>query len=89
MPLDQFNTKAGHPKSSWYQTYFAAVLESDRRKAVLQIERAQIAIQDRLLELRKAPPDNPREVQDLSNALTYLGILFQNIDSENGHMLWD
>ena len=73
----------------WYHTYYVAMVEGDRSKALLEIENARIAIQDRLTELRQMPPSNPRELQDLANALTYLGILLMYIGSDGGNMLWD
>lgn len=74
---------------AWYQTYFAALTEHDRSKALLEIERARRAIEQRTLELRRLPPSSPREFQDLVHALTYLGILLSHIDTETGSILWD
>ena len=74
--------------STWYQTYFAAMVEGDRDKALLQIVRAQSAIRDRLVELRTLPPANPREPQDLNSALVYLGILLDNVDANGESLLW-
>ena len=73
----------------WYQTYFFAVIESDRQRALPRIELAQRAIHDRVAELRTQPSANPRELQDLHNALAYLGILLQYIGKETGNLLWD
>ena len=73
----------------WYQTYFVAVVEHDRQRALPQIELAQRAIHDRVSQLQKDPTCNPRELQDLNNASVYLGILLQHIDSETGNLLWD
>ena len=78
-------TKASHsetPLPDWYQLYFAAVLEADDSKTVVQIGRACKAIEDRLSELRCGSLDNPHEVQDLNCALTYLRLLLQNINAE-------
>lgn len=73
----------------WYQTYFVAVVEHDRQRALPQIELAQKAIHDRVTQLQKDPPWNPRELQDLNNASVYLGILLQHIGSDTGNLLWD
>lgn len=73
----------------WYRTYFHAMVENDRAKAVIEIERAQKAIQERLLELHRASAADPREMQDLASAITYLGILLMHIGDETGNVLWD
>ena len=73
----------------WYQTYFVAVVEHDRQRALPQIELAQRAIHDRVSQLQKDPACNPRELQDLNNASVYLGILLQHIGRETGNLLWD
>jgi hypothetical protein len=75
--------------SSWYPIYFAAVLETDRSKALIQIERAERAIHERLIELRKAPANTSTEVHDLSNALNYLEILLHNLEIDSRSPLWD
>ena len=74
---------------SWYRTYYLAVVEGDRHKAMTKIDRAQHAIHDRLVELRSASPSTPREPQDLCNALLYLGILVQHMSGDTGGVLWD
>ncbi|HLZ39631.1 MAG TPA: hypothetical protein VKQ11_01635 [Candidatus Sulfotelmatobacter sp.] len=74
---------------AWYGTYFYAVVESKRDRALPQIELAQQAIHARVAELRDRGGSNPRELQDLNNALIYLGILLQHIGSETGNLLWD
>jgi hypothetical protein len=51
------------------------MVERDRKNALLQIQNARIAIQERAHQLRHEPPRNQRETQDLVNALTYLAIL--------------
>lgn len=79
--------KANGP--TWYQIYFAAILESDHQKAAHLIERAQGAIRDRLSDLRFEPANNPCELQDLGSAFTYLGILLDHIGNESGSLLWD
>ena len=73
----------------WYRAYFAAMVERDRDKALLEISKARIAIQERTKELRYVARPNPREIQDLVNALTYLGILLSHIGTETGDLLWD
>ncbi|HZQ94597.1 MAG TPA: hypothetical protein VFA67_06275 [Candidatus Sulfotelmatobacter sp.] len=79
--------RSGEP--AWYQSYFLAMVEHDRNKALLEIEKARNAIRERTLELQHTPPSNPREVQDLVNALTYLGILLMHMGTEDGNLLWD
>lgn len=73
----------------WYQAYFVAVVESNRDRALPQIELAQRAIHNRVAQLQKDPHSNPRELQDLHNASVYLGILLQHIGRETGNLLWD
>jgi hypothetical protein len=75
--------------SDWYRLYFSALVETDRSKALPQIERAQEAIQGRRLELTQIPPENPREELELSKAQNYLGILLRNVGSETERLLWD
>lgn len=91
--MTQYKLEA-HPATNscepgWYHTYFIAVVESDRDKALFEIDNARIAIQARIAELRHLPPSNPCEMQDLSNALTYIGILLMHIGNETGGLLWD
>jgi hypothetical protein len=74
---------------AWYHTYFLAMVENDRDKALLEIAHAHRAIQERLLELRRAPGEDLREMQDLASAITYLGILLMHIGNESGDLLWD
>jgi hypothetical protein len=76
-----------HSLPNWYQVYFAAVLEPDEWKALIEIDRARHAIEDRLTQLRCSAPDNPREPQDLDSALIYLGLLAQNIEIGAGSLL--
>lgn len=75
--------------SDWYKLYFSAVVETDRDKALPQIERAKEAIQDRYVELTGAPGRNPREVLDLDKAQNYLGILLRNVGGDSERLLWD
>ena len=74
---------------AWYKAYFDAMVERDRSRALLEIERARHAIENRASELRHVPPSSPREAQDLVHALTYLGILLMYMNTENGGLLWD
>jgi|GEM_PF-6232115 hypothetical protein len=85
----QVSGRVNRDEPNWYRIYYHAVLEGDRYKAKAKIDRAQHAIEDRLIELRSHSPCNPREPQDLCNALLYLGILLQNMSSEAGGVLWD
>ena len=64
----------------WYQMYFAAVLEADEWKALIEMERADSAIRDRLHELAGSGPENAHEVQDLNCALIYLRLLIESMD---------
>jgi hypothetical protein len=75
--------------AQWYSMYSTAMWETDRGKTLFQIERAQKAIQERVLELRYLPPSNVREVHDLGYASTHLEILLQCLGNENGGLLWD
>lgn len=82
-------TRTPRDEPSWYRTYYLAVLEGDRYKAKVKIDRAQQAIQDRMAQLRSETPCTPREPQDLCNALLFLGILMQHISGDAGGVLWD
>ena len=73
----------------WYRAYFCAMVERDRNKAFFESQKARIAIQERARELRHSAPSNPREIHDLINALTYLGILLSQLGTEAGDLLWD
>lgn len=72
----------------WYQLYFAAVTEANESRAVLEIERARHAMQDRLAELQSGKLPDGGEIQDLKNAMTYLAILLQHVGREGGHLIW-
>ena len=65
------------------------MVERDRSQALLEIERARHAIENRAIELRQVAPSSPREAQDMVHALTFLGILLMYMNSENGGLLWD
>lgn len=73
----------------WYQAYFLAMVESDRCLVLTRIEQAQQAIEERVLELRDVPRSDTREMQDLTSALIYLGILLMNLGSEGESLLWE
>jgi hypothetical protein len=66
--------------SSWYQVYFAAVTEPDNHRALLKIKRAQNAMQERLIQLRRLSSRESTELQDLNSALTYLRVLLPYLD---------
>ncbi len=85
----QRSRPAGPNDSGWYQLYFAAVTEGNEGRALLQIERARRAMQNRLIELRRAKGADGGELQDLNNALTYLAILLQHAGREGGNLIWD
>jgi hypothetical protein len=65
--------------SGWYQVYFAAVTEPDDHRALLKIYRAQEAMLDRFIKLRRS--SDAGELQDLKSALTYLQILLPLLQS--------
>lgn len=88
-PNHRNNWTGTTPPSEWYGLYTAALLESDRNKAIRRIERAQVAIHDRRSELDQADAINPREAQDLSKAATCLGIMLRNVGTESERLLWD
>lgn len=69
--------------SNWRDIYFAAVLESDRKPALVKIESAREILSGRLLELQSAPCASCDELRDLSSALTYLDILFSCIAEDS------
>ncbi len=75
--------------SGWYGLYTMALLERDRNKALPQIERAREAIHHRQAELCRASGVNTREIQDLTKASTYLGIMLRNVGTESERLLWD
>jgi hypothetical protein len=85
----QRTTTSESGEISWRRAYFEAMVESDRNKALLGIERARYAIQERVEELDHLPAKNPRELQDLVYASTYLGILLMQVGTEAGSLLWD
>jgi hypothetical protein len=62
--------------SNWRDIYFAAVLESDDKRALAKIQFARNVLQDRLLELQSLSNSPIDELRDLHSALTYLEILF-------------
>lgn len=75
--------------SGWYQLYFAAVTEANENKAVVQIDRARKAMQDRLIELQRTNCPDGGEIQDLNNAMNYLAILLQHVGQEGRHLIWN
>lgn len=85
----QRNTSTESGETSWQRAYFEAMVESDRNKALLGIERARYAIQQRVEELDHLSTKSPRELQDLVYASTYLGILLMQMGTEGGSLLWD
>ncbi len=74
---------------AWYRTYFIAVMERNRSRALVEMGCAQKAMQERVTELRNLPSDDPREMLDLNSALTYLDILLMHFGQESGDHLWD
>jgi|SRR5579862_1614228 len=59
----------------WYEIYFAAVRETDERKAQIQLEHAAKTLEDRIVQLRDAAPNHRHELDDLGCALTYVRLL--------------
>ena len=68
------------PIGDWREAYFAAVLETDGRHAMLKILSARKAMQDRAMELGTASSISPDELRDLHSALTYLDILLSYLE---------
>lgn len=90
--MSKYRQSAGAARlgaSGWYQLYFAAVTEANEGKAVLQIDRARQAMQNRLAELQRARRPDGGELQDLNNAMTYLAILLQHVGREGGNLIWN
>lgn len=81
--------RATQGEPPWYHEYFLAMVENDRSLALTRIERAQEAIQERVAELQNMSPMNMREMQDLTSALIYLGILLMQVGEESESLLWD
>jgi hypothetical protein len=73
---------SSQPVPEWYDIYLKAVVQADESKALLQIERASKAIEERLVHLRSGSPGLPQEFQDLNCALVYLRLLLDNIVAE-------
>lgn len=89
MDAKQPGSTADQPGPAWYQTYFAAILETNQDSARAKIEQARNDVQDRILELRfNSTSHNSREIQDLDNALTYLQILLEHIRRDDS-TLWE
>jgi len=65
--------------SNWRDVYFAAVLESDGKRALAKIQFARKFLRIRLLELQSASDGRADELRDLHSAMTYLDILFSCI----------
>lgn len=82
--MSSISARRGSPRrrpiGDWREVYFAAVLETDGRHAMLKILSARKAMQDRLLELQVAASISPDELRDLQSALTYLDILFSYLE---------
>lgn len=83
------NVRRSSGEPAWYHAYFLAMVENDRKSALGRIEDAQIAIKERVSELRNSAGVDSREMQDLTSALIYLGILLMHIGSESESLLWD
>ena len=65
--------------SNWRDVYFAAVLESNEKRALAKIQFARRVLGDRLLALQSALDGRAYELRDLNSAMTYLDILFSCI----------
>jgi len=80
MLSQQAKSSERHNKTSnWRDIYFAAVLESNEKRALVKIQSARAVLQDRLLEMQSVPDTRPDELRDLNSAMIYLDILFSCI----------
>ena len=73
---------------NWRDIYFAAVLESNERRALAKIQFARKVLTNRLIELQSCTTIPVEELRDLHSAVTYLDILFSCIaeDPPGNHM---
>ena len=74
---------------SWQLALFAAVAETNRVRALPLIRHALLILDRRLAEINSPQSGCSDEALDLRASRTYLGILLQCIDSEEGELLWD
>jgi hypothetical protein len=89
----KFSTQLFEPpepdnKPAWYAVYGAAMLECNPYNALPKIELAQIAIQDRIVELAYLGNRDNREFLDIVNALSHLKILLRSWHEKDGLILW-
>ena len=75
-------------KPAWYAVYGVAMLESNAYSALPKIESAQIAIQDRIVELAYLGNRDNREFLDIVNALYHLKILLRSWNEKDELILW-
>ena len=66
---------APSPRPLWHELYQAAILELDRDKIPLLVERARRNLADRLRELDPQVPDQRSELNRALNALRMLALL--------------
>jgi hypothetical protein len=74
---------------AWYALYHAAMLESDKRSALFQIECAQNAMLARAAELRTSRASDRQELEDLSNAIEHLRLLLQDFNDDFADTVWN
>jgi len=73
---------------SWQPAFLAAVVESNRGRAIPMICNTQALLEYRLAQITGDPSGDPTEVLDLRDSLTYLGILLDCVGTEAGEFLW-
>jgi hypothetical protein len=74
---------------SWQLALFAAMVETNRVRALPLIRHALLILDRRLAEINSPQSGCSDEALDLQASRTYLGILLQCIGSEEGELLWD
>ena len=77
------------PAESWQLALFAAMVETNRVRALPLIRHALLILDRRLAEINSPQSGCSDEALDLRASRTYLGILLQCIGSEEGELLWD
>ena len=80
--------QSGPLQAGWHLAYCAALFETDPKLALARIEYAEELLLDRLTELRLRAGGSEHEAQDLSTALTHLGVLHQQIEGAERYS-WD
>jgi hypothetical protein len=88
MGMTMFETSS-RDRCGWYALYHAALLESDKRSALFQIECAHNAMQARAAELRPCSSRDRRELQDLSDAIEHLRSLLEDLGDDFSRTDWN